>query len=161
MLGCVAHFCSALLRRVQLVMIPSTIGTQAPPSMGSSRQEHWSGLLFLLRGIFLTQGWILCFSRLLHSQLDFLPLAPPGRPTFGSEEMLCAHTNADIASPWSLVVPAALCSVVSNSVTPGTVACQAPLSVRFSRPGYWSGLPFPPPGHLPGPGIELGHCCVS
>ena len=25
-----------------------------------------------------------------------------------------------------------------------TVACQAPLSVGFSRPEYWSGLPFPP-----------------
>ena len=26
----------------------------------------------------------------------------------------------------------------------------------FSRSGYWSGLPFPPPGDLPDPGIELG-----
>ena len=30
-------------------------------------------------------------------------------------------------------------------VTPGTVACQAPLSVEFSRQEYWSGLPFPSP----------------
>ena len=30
--------------------------------------------------------------------------------------------------------------------TPWTVACQAPLSVGFSRQEYWSGLPFPPPG---------------
>ena len=36
-----------------------------------------------------------------------------------------------------------------------TVACQAPLSMAFSRQEYWSGLPGPPPGHLPGPGIEL------
>ena len=35
-----------------------------------------------------------------------------------------------------------------------TVACQAPLSMAFSRQEYWSGLPFPPPGHLPDPGIE-------
>ena len=34
-----------------------------------------------------------------------------------------------------------------------TVACQAPLSMRFSRQ-YWSGLPCPPPGVLPDPGIE-------
>ena len=27
-------------------------------------------------------------------------------------------------------------------------AAQAPLSLRFSRQGYWSGLPFPPPGDL-------------
>ena len=30
-------------------------------------------------------------------------------------------------------------SVVSNSVTPWNVACQAPLSMEFSRPEYWSG----------------------
>ena len=30
----------------------------------------------------------------------------------------------------------------------------APLSVEFSRHEYWSGLPFPPPGYLPDPGIE-------
>ena len=38
--------------------------------------------------------------------------------------------------------------------TPWTVACQAPLSVRFSRQEDWSGLPFPPPGGLLDPGIE-------
>ena len=38
------------------------------------------------------------------------------------------------------------CSVLSDSfATPGTVACQAPLSMGFSREGYWSGLPCPPP----------------
>ena len=31
---------------------------------------------------------------------------------------------------------------------------QAPLSMGFSRQGYWSGEPFPPPGDLPDPGIE-------
>ena len=31
-------------------------------------------------------------------------------------------------------------------VTPWTVACQAPLSMRFSRQEYWSGLPSPSPG---------------
>ena len=34
------------------------------------------------------------------------------------------------------------------------IACQAPLSMGFSRQKQWSGLPCPPPGHLPGPGIE-------
>ena len=38
--------------------------------------------------------------------------------------------------------------------TPYTVACQAPLSMAFSREEYWSGLPFPSPGDLPNPGIE-------
>ena len=35
-------------------------------------------------------------------------------------------------------------------------ACQAPLSLGFSRQEYWSGLPFPPPGNLPDPGIDPG-----
>ena len=39
---------------------------------------------------------------------------------------------------------------------PWTVAYQAPLSMEFSRQGYWSGLPFPAPGHFPDPGIESG-----
>ena len=38
--------------------------------------------------------------------------------------------------------------------TPWTVVCQAPLSMRFSRQGHWSGLPCPPPGDLPDPGIK-------
>ena len=38
--------------------------------------------------------------------------------------------------------------------TPWTVAQQVPLSMGFSRQGYWSGLPFPSPGDLPKPGIE-------
>ena len=46
------------------------------------------------------------------------------------------------------------CSVMSNSVTPWTVACQAPLSMGFPRQEYWSGLPFSPPGDLPDPGIK-------
>ena len=40
--------------------------------------------------------------------------------------------------------------------TPWTVACQAPLSMRSSRQEYWSGLIFPSPGDLPGPGIKPG-----
>ena len=39
-------------------------------------------------------------------------------------------------------------------VTPWTVARQTPLSMRFSRQEYWSGLPCPPLGDLPDPGIE-------
>ena len=39
--------------------------------------------------------------------------------------------------------------------TPWTVACQAPLSMGFSRQEYQSGLPFPSPGDLPDPGIKL------
>ena len=39
-------------------------------------------------------------------------------------------------------------------MTPWTVAHRAPLSMGFSKQEYWSGLPCPPPGDLPYPGIE-------
>ena len=38
--------------------------------------------------------------------------------------------------------------------TQWTIACQAPLSMGFSRQEYWSGLPFPSPGYLPDSRIE-------
>ena len=38
--------------------------------------------------------------------------------------------------------------------TPWTVARHVPLSMGFSRQEYWSGLPFPPAGDLPNPGIK-------
>ena len=49
------------------------------------------------------------------------------------------------------VVDLSVCvlSHVCLSVTPQTVARQAPLSVGFPRQEYWSGLLFLPPGDLP------------
>ena len=59
--------------------------------------------------------------------------------------MLRASPDADMLS----------CSVVSDSLrTIDYIACQAPLSMGFSRQEYWSGWPVPPPGDLPDPGIE-------
>ena len=57
-----------------------------------------------------------------------------------------------VEMPWSEVKSL---SHVWLSVTPWTVAYQAHLSMGFSRQQYWSGLPFPSPGDLPNPGIEL------
>ena len=54
----------------------------------------------------------------------------------------------------SLLSARSVAAVVSAPATPWTVAHQAPLSMRFSRQEHWSGLPFPPPGDLPNPGIE-------
>ena len=48
-------------------------------------------------------------------------------------------------SPFSCVQ---LCAILC------TVAPQAPLSMRFSRQGYWNGLPYPPAGDLPDPETE-------
>ena len=58
---------------------------------------------------------------------------------------------------WSLVP---LCMYVLSHIllfaTSWTVAHQAPFSMGFPRKEYWSGLPFPPLGDHPNPGIKLG-----
>ena len=45
-------------------------------------------------------------------------------------------------------------SQVRLFATPGTIACQVPLSMEFPRQEYWSGLSFPSPGDLLSPSIE-------
>ena len=57
---------------------------------------------------------------------------------------------------WSEVKEVKSLSRVQIFATPWTVAYQAPLSMGFSRPEYWRGLPFPSPGDLPDPGIKPG-----
>ena len=73
-----------------------------------------------------------------------------------------------LASGWTLAQGCGVCtvevpsvcmgvlsrSVMFDSATLWTVACQAPLSIGFSRQEYCSGLRLPPPGALPDPGIE-------
>ena len=54
-----------------------------------------------------------------------------------------------------LTVQRPFTSVVSDSATPWTIAHHFPLSIGFPRQEYWSGMPFPSPGDLPHPGIEL------
>ena len=56
---------------------------------------------------------------------------------------------------------AELLSHVQLFATPWNVACQTPLSMGFSRQGYWDGMPFPFPGDLPDPGIEPGSLALQ
>ena len=61
-----------------------------------------------------------------------------------------------LESHWQHYLLCAQWLVISNSfVTPWTVTYQVLLSVGFPTQEYWSGLPFPPPGDLPDPGIKL------
>ena len=64
-------------------------------------------------------------------------------------------------APWRLALALGLCLLLLCCAqscltldTPWAVACQAPLSMGFSRQEYSSGLPFPPPGDLRDPGIK-------
>ena len=91
-------------------------------------------LEWVLQGFFQTQGSNLNILSLLHWQVVSLPLVPPGKPLY----LTTRHFSR-----------VRLCATVWS------VACQVPLFMRFSRQEYWSGLPFPSPGDLPDPGIEL------
>ena len=56
--------------------------------------------------------------------------------------------------PLNLTVKVLVTQVVSNSVTPWTVAHQAPLSMGFSREEYWNGLSWLPSRDLPIPEVK-------
>ena len=86
--------------------------------------------------------------------------------------------SESFSSLWQLVIRRPICPTLSDPmdcILPGssvhclllspfscvqifatlwTIACWAPLSMGLSRQEYLSGLPFPPPGDLPNPGIE-------
>ena len=70
--------------------------------------------------------------------------------------MVSAEIPLKLCFPALSPLPILVCllSCVRLFATPWTGACQDPLSMGFSRQEYWSGLPFLPPGHLPGPGRE-------
>ena len=59
-------------------------------------------------------------------------------------------------SPGTIFGEVKLLSRVRLFATLWTVVRQASPSMGFSRPEYWSGLPFPSPGDLPDPGMEPG-----
>ena len=56
----------------------------------------------------------------------------------------------------SILVPMKLLIAQSCLILCDPIACQAPLSVEFSRQEYQGRQPFPSPGDLPNPGIETG-----
>ena len=67
------------LSRVRLFVTPWTVAYQAPPYMGFSRQEYWSGLPFPSLGDLPEPGLEPGSPAL---QTDALPSEPPGKPTY-------------------------------------------------------------------------------
>ena len=97
------------------------------------------------------------------------PPGPPSRTLQSSPpQSLTSHPSSQCSPPLGTACHVrplqcclhGVCVCVSRSncvrlfATSWTVACQAPLSMGFSRPEYWSGWPFPSPGDLPNPGIK-------
>ena len=75
------------------------------------------------------------------------------------EDSTCHRATKPVCHDYRACAPQQekmLLSCVQLCVTHCTEACQAPPSMKFSRQKYWSGLPCPPPGELPDPGIEPG-----
>ena len=140
-----------MLSCVQLLVISWTVACQAPLSMEFSRQEYWSGQPFPSPGDLPDPG-----TGPTSAQLDSLLLGHLGSSKRGEGEL-------QFSNPFCKGVVAMLLSHFSHVwlfVTLWTVACQAPLSMEFSRQEYWSGLPFPSPGDLPDLGLNPGllHC---
>ena len=115
---------------------------QAPPSLGFSRQEHWSGLPFPS-----PKHESESESEVAHSCLtlsDPMDCSLPGSPIHG---ILQARTLEWVAisfsNAWKWKVKVKSLSRVQLLATPWTAALQAPPSMGFSRQEYWSGVPSP------------------
>ena len=123
--------CVSVTKSCPTLCDPMTVARQAPLSMGFSRQEYWSGLLCPPPG------------NLLDSGIE--PVSPTSS-ALADKFFITSATWEAHQDPCAV-----LCLVAQSCPTlydPMTVARQAPLSVRFFRQGYWSGLPCPPPGDL-------------
>ena len=111
-----------------------------------------SNLRFLSLGTIDIWGWIIfcCGVRwhLGHCRGLAVSLA-------STHKMPVTHTHTQL---WQLTLSPCMhvqwLSYVRLLVTLWTIACQAPLSMGFSRKEYWNGLPCPPPGNLLNPWIE-------
>ena len=58
------------------------------------------------------------------------------------------------SSTWEAPLKGEVAQSCLTLCDPMAAAQQAPVSMGFSRQEYWSGLPFPPLGDLPNPGVE-------
>ena len=84
---------------------------------------------------------------------SFLPLLCEHQVTYGNH--LCAFwPRKDGESMRVKLLHVCVLSHVQLFAALWTVAHKAPLSMGFSRQEYWSGVPCPPPGDLPDPGIK-------
>ena len=76
---------------------------------------------------------------------------------FGSTKAIDSHLHHCVYQQCDIFIALVVVQSLSCAqifVTSWTVACQTPLSMAFPRQEYWKGLPFPPPGDLPDPGIK-------
>ena len=136
-------------------------------SQGSPRPSTVSVLAQLLASLLDTEvcSWPYSFWPL------FSFLSAPSLPVLGvvhnlgttaNQTLLLCHLVGSSSNP-AEALKLLLCSrsVVCLFATPRTEVHQAPLSMKFLRQEYWSGLPFPSPGHLPSPRTEPRVFCIG
>ena len=99
-------------------------------------------LLYLFRPLY-SQGWCLLMKCWMLLFISWCLLS--------SYHMVGTDLTMRIGG--GLVAKSCLSNLMTLA-TSWTVACQAPLSMEFSRQEYWSGLPFSSSGDLPDPGIK-------
>ena len=117
-------------------------GLWGPEQMKGGRREN----LFLLSPT--TEMGLRC------SALRLEPI-PKASLVFSSSDSDSFRLNYTISCPGLQFVDRERdAGMFSHWVTAWTVACKAPLSLRFPTQEYWSGWPFPFPRDLPDPGIE-------
>ena len=129
---------------VWLCATPETAAHQAPPSLGFSRQEHWSGLPFPSPR-HESEKWkwsrsVMSDSVRLHRRQPIRlphPWDSPGKNTGVGCHFLLQCMKGKVKEK--------LLSRVQLFATPLTAAYQAPPSMGFSRQEYWSGVPVPSP----------------
>ena len=131
--------------RVRLCVTPETAAYQAPPSLGFSRQEHWSGLPFTSPMHESENESEVARSSLTSS--DPMDCSLPGSSIHGICQARVLEWVAIAFSFYTLLLLLSRFNRVRLCVTPETAAYQTLLSLGFSRQEHWSGLPFPSPVH--------------
>ena len=101
------------------------------------------------------QGSLMCYSPWGHKESDTTErMNNDNRLSFPSLYSELFHSKLEMIPPFLNLCAVPSLSVVSDSVTPGIVVHQAPLSTGFPRQECWNGLLFPTPGDLPNLGIK-------
>ena len=140
------------LSRVRLLATPWTAAHQAPPSMGFSRQEYWSGVPSPSPQFHTKKISLSLKSPVLHLFIPLVLPSPQPITTFTSGYGVLPIVVPLVCLALCLIYSCLLCvhakslSHVWLSATLWTVACQAPLSLGFPRQEYWNELSFPSPG---------------
>ena len=136
--------------RVRLLATPWTAAYQAPPSLGFSRQEYWSGmpLPYPLVAKSCATHW------------NPMDCSSPGSSVHGIlQSRILEWVAISFSSAWKCKVKVKSLSSIQLVATPWTAAHQAPPSMGFSRQEYWSGVPLPSPKERGGEDKKTMNCC--